>query len=109
METNNKLREALMHIQDLADALDLDEPNVIAILDTCRDALAEPIRNCDVGTAQEQESRWKTNCGHGIPNCKHCKVYEEAKNSGLVNGRYFMRCDCRFIWAQMPYEEGGAQ
>ena len=72
-----------------------------------KNALSAPPRNCDVGTAVEQESRWKTNCGYGIPNCKHCKVYEEAKNSGLVNGRYLMRCDCRFIWAQMPYEEGG--
>jgi len=73
-------------------------------------ALALPRRNCDVGTAVEQERRWSANCGEGIPNCKHCKVYEEAKNSGLVNGRYLMRCDCRFIWAQMPYEakEGGS-
>ena len=75
-------------------------------IDFIKAALAEPMRNCDVGTPKEQEDRWKTNCGYGIPNCKHCKVYEEAKNSGLVNGRYLMRCDCRFIWAQMPYEEG---
>lgn len=42
------MREALMHIQNLADALDLNEPNVIAILNTCRDALSAPPRNCDV-------------------------------------------------------------
>ena len=79
------------------------EAEVLALY--CETVLALPRRNCDVGTADEQDKRWKTNCGHGIPNCKHCKVYEQAKNSGLVNGRYLMRCDCRFIWSQMPYED----
>ena len=41
MQTNNKLREALSEISNLADALDIDNPNVVAILDQCRDALAE--------------------------------------------------------------------
>lgn len=72
-------------------------------------ALAKPPRNCDMGTPEEQEKRWHKNCGHGIPNCKHCKVYAQAKESGLVDDRGFLRCSCEFIWAQMPYkaEEGG--
>ena len=110
METNNKIRAALEQAKEIARTIystsetgspheDLAEK----IVEIANAALAEPVRNYEVGTAEEQESRWKTNCGYGIPNCKHCKVYEEAKNSGLVNSRYLMRCDCRFIWAQMPY------
>lgn len=80
----------------------------------CRDklkaALALPRRNCDVGTAEEQEKRWHKNCGPGIPNCKHCKVYGQAKESGFVSGRGFLlSCSCKFVWAQMPYEEGDAK
>ena len=75
-------------------------------LDKAKATLAEPIRNCDVGTAEEQNSRWHANCGRGIPNCKHCKVYEHAIKSGFVDEKNMIRFDCRFIWSQMPYEEG---
>lgn len=75
----------------------------------CFDALSAPPRNCDVGTAEEQERRWRSNCGSGIPNCKHCKVYEQARKSGFVDDKNMIRFDCRFIWSQMPYEEGGAE
>ena len=75
-------------------------------LDKAKAALADLSRNCDVGTAEEQERRWHSNCGSGIPNCKHCKVYEQARKSGLVDDKNMIRFDCRFIWAQMPYEEG---
>jgi len=71
-------------------------------------ALAKPPRNCDVGTAEEQGKRWERNCGHGIPRCGKCAVYAEAKRLGLVKNRHLMACDCKFIWAQMPYDEGGA-
>lgn len=75
----------------------------------CFAALSAPPRNCDVGTAEEQNSRWHANCGRGIPNCKHCKVYEHAIKSGFVDEKNMIRFDCRFIWSQMPYEEGGAK
>ena len=54
---NNKLREALSEISNLADALDIDNPNVVAILDRCRDALAEPVRNCDLPKVVEDPWR----------------------------------------------------
>lgn len=79
------------------------------ILDVVNSALSAPPRNCDVGTAEEQNSRWHANCGRGIPNCKHCKVYEHAIKSGFVDEKNMIRFDCRFIWSQMPYEEGGAK
>lgn len=67
--------------------------------------LAKRPRQCDVGTPEEQEKRWHKNCGPGIPNCKHCKVYAKAKESGIVDDRGFLRCSCRFLWAQMPYAD----
>ena len=61
-----------------------------------RTALAAPIRNCDVGTAEEQERRYfklKTEFIDRITKCPH------------VGYSYFPES---LEWAQMPYEaEGG--
>ncbi len=70
---------------------------------------SRPRRNCDVGAVEEQEKRWRCNCGPGIPRCCKCAVYAEAKKLGLVKNRYLMSCDCKFIWAQMPYEEADGE
>lgn len=69
----------------------------------CKDAISAPPRNCDVGTHEEQWSRFEKMCfSNRQPDdpdycsCK-CKV-----DGGCVN-------DCALKWAQMPYEaeEGG--
>lgn len=61
-----------------------------------KQALAEPRRNCDVGTAEEQFRRYHKFCmgGHG---CSKCVV-------GIFSG-----AGCSLAWAQMPYEEGGKE
>ena len=65
-----------------------------------RAALASQPRNCDVGTAEEQSVRMAEFCraqyekSDGVLLCSRCQF----------NGR-----DCQFAWAQMPYEEGGAE
>ena len=101
-----KMRKALKQIYDLVNSLNEDcDVDPIDVRDLARAALIAPPRNCDVGTAGEQERRWHSNCGSGIPNCKHCKVYEQARKSGLVDDKNMIRFDCRFIWSQMPYEE----
>jgi len=41
------MRDALLNIQEYAAAMDVDDGNVLAILDACRDALSAPARNCD--------------------------------------------------------------
>lgn len=59
-------------------------------------ALAEPVRNCDVGTIEEQSKRFAMFC---CPRkCKECPLY--------VDGAFG---DCGVRWAQMPYKEGGAK
>lgn len=68
-------------------------------------ALSAPPRNCDVGTPEEQSERWEKFCS------EHHKKWIGGK---IPTGP----CDCpcyegnscnSFLWAQMPYEEGGAK
>lgn len=70
--------------------------------------LAAPPRNCDVGTAEEQNERYKIYCANHRDNdngpgayCMKCPL-NDRKNSLVM---------CQFLWAQMPYEaqEGGAE
>ena len=62
-------------------------------LDKAKAALAEPIRNCDVGTAEEQVGRFNKFC---FPiRCSECQ---------LDRDEYLYTCILR--WEQMPYEEG---
>ena len=61
--------------------------------------LAETLRNCDVGTAEEQAQRFKKFCYIYPLNCRGCPL----KNIGSIHN------DCAIFWAQMPYEQGGAK
>ena len=72
----------------------------------CRDklsaALAEPSRNCDVGTPEEQEKRFSKFCG------------SNADPTDIDGWACDMRCPlyenhpkCKEAWEQMPYKKGG--
>ena len=82
--------------------LDSDDPIEAARVARAMRAYEGKLRNCDVGTAGEQWSRFEKMCFSSRQSddpdycsCK-CKV-----DGGCVN-------DCALIWAQMPYaEEGG--
>ena len=51
-----------------------------------------PLRNCDVGTAEEQIARFNKFC---FPiKCSECQLHTDEDLH-----------DCIFRWAQMPYEE----
>ena len=72
----------------------------------CFATLSAPPRNCDVGTAEEQQDRFR----------EFCRRHFDARECGL--GRSAAKCpayqggknpDCSLWWAQMPYEEGGAK
>jgi len=62
-------------------------------MDKAKAALAEPARNCDVGTAREQGKRYSSFC-ESMDGCKGCPV-----NHG----------DCTLEWGQLPYEKGGGE
>jgi hypothetical protein len=66
-------------------------------LDKSKAALAEPLRNCDVGTAEEQYARFVDFCWRyhtvsigGNSSCNDCPI----------KGRKV----CQLAWAQEPYE-----
>ena len=59
-------------------------------LDKAKAALAAPARNCDIGTAEEQDWRFNDFCSH--TGCNKCPL-----NKGVE--------ECALGWAQMPYKE----
>lgn len=98
METNNKLREALTKILNLTSSLDENcAVDPVDICDIARDALAEPVRNYEVGTAEEQYSRMFRECYEWM--CMDCKSSDKDFRK------------CALSWAQKPYveKEGGAK
>lgn len=104
MQTNNKLREALelcdkimsdvvVGTRDISPLDAFDEMG--GIIDK---ALTEPPRNCDVGTAEEQEERFKNFC---LSYYESCNVDGECWKCPLFK----TKTSCLIEWGQMPYEE----
>ena len=70
------------------------------------DVLKEPLRNCEVGTAEEQTKRFREFCS--------AHKYVSSDFSTICRGFGKNRCPfssartksgCEFAWSQMPYEE----
>ena len=79
---------------------------LVRVISILEQALALKPRNCDVGTEQEQQDRFREFCRH----------YESEGECGI--GRSEAACpafqggrnpDCSLWWAQRPYEEGGSK
>ena len=99
METNNKLREAVTKILNLTNSLDENcAVDPVEIRDIARTALAAPPRNCDVGTAEEQEKRF-----HDFCRARHLPRMEESRYCAYKCPLEGDTC-CELQWAQMPYE-----
>ena len=98
METNNKLRESLKAAKQYLDGY---STNILELRRKVDASLAEPVRNCEVGTAMEQGGRFSAYCRahkHPESECLPCPLFGQT-------GGY-----CELAWAQMPYEaeKGGA-
>ena len=97
------LREALERIRPLVRAAGATQyvPERKALVDGALSiidaALAAPARNCDVGTAEEQEDRF----------FNFCKAHECTMNCPIKK-KWNFKCghkpSCGVIWSQMPYE-----
>jgi hypothetical protein len=100
-----KLREALKAIGGLCTGLMPTWDGAIGrIKDIAEAALSAPPRNCDVGTAEEQDERFHRFCvKHHTGSCAGC--HNPVGDYTVANG---VR-ECALVWAQMPYEEGGAK
>ena len=97
------MREALASIVEYAKSArcHTEDAHVLGFLkqieNHARKALALPLRNCDVGTAEEQAKRFKEFCRFRA--CSDCPAGKSSEDI----------IECEFAWARMPYtEEGGA-
>lgn len=106
-----KLREALIDAKGwLIKCLDGDncptEDDIRHAIDGIESALAEPVRNCDVGTSDEQAERFENFCLEHI-GCaeetggRHCIGCPLEKASRHITQK------CELYWAQLPYVEKG--
>lgn len=99
----SKLREALEELMEWLEKF-LDgympsypfQPSLIGTRSKTVLALAAPPRNCDVGTAMEQASRYRIFCKNHAYHCNTCPFGEKKQ-------------DCEFIWAQLPYAEAAQE
>lgn len=106
---SSKIRKALLDVRialSLAIHNNLTEDDAKEWLKVVDAALAEPLKNCEVGTVEEQAERFEDFC------LKHIGCAEET------GGRHCVDCPlekasmkttqkCELYWAHMPYEEGG--
>jgi hypothetical protein len=95
------MRVALIKILGLTDHLQmrfalrkLITEVVVELEQIAEAALAEPPRNCDVGTAEEQIGRWHKFCKTQT-NCEECPCHKEEEDLTAM---------CFAHWSQMPYE-----
>ena len=91
------ITELIELFMDMPETMEgLKSEGEFVVLDTRKVAeeLKKSLRNCDVGTAEEQIARFNKFC---FPiKCSECQLHTDEDLH-----------DCIFRWAQMPYEEGG--
>lgn len=107
MNAYEQMREALEYIVSLlrSDTFVVLNPPAVEIIAkillASEAALALPLRNCDIGTAEEQLDRYGVYCQN------RCTFCDNRHYCNICGERYRMKC--MMEWAQMPYEaEGGA-
>ena len=107
MESNvQKMREALEVVRDALTTISAHENDkefVRTWIELAKQevykALALPLRQCDVGTAEEQAERFISYCAHEECKRDRCQLFAKAC---FIDS-------CALAWAQMPYkaQEGG--
>lgn len=104
-----KLRETLKTSRDYFVALrekvpgSLSEQYLTRRIADIDVALASPVRNCDVGTAEEQSERFTKVC---VANSR-CGARGLCSDTCPFNRDY--RAECALVWAQKPYEKGSSE
>lgn len=108
MRENNvqyKMREIVKQIREalLADSGMGPTTAIHARIDQLTQAALDlPLRQCDVGTAEEQSKRYEAYCAEfgrhsdGSPKCIGCPLETRMMKIGGM---------CELAWAQMPYAE----
>ena len=103
---NNKLREALVcaiQALDIAARNTRGETGMVVgscyseAARKCRAALAEPVRNCDIGTLEDRREQFKQFCkshSDGVVCNRDCPLFKLH-----INGY-----SCHFEWGELPFE-----
>ena len=101
-----KLRESLIELRDMVhdafhgdgivkgDVLNALRRANIALQSQVKSDSNIPVRNCDVGTPEEQTNRLRRLCNSHKPDCKGCPCFGDMQ-----------KVNCWLVWSQMPYEE----
>ena len=96
------LREALEFIKLASDDYEKYGTTKAGALDVIYEkacaALSAPVRNCDVGTPEEQIKRWEKFCFDNMGDDMN-----ESRCSKCPIGK--SKTSCKFDWMQMPYTE----
>ncbi|MBQ2437151.1 MAG: hypothetical protein II265_03575 [Clostridia bacterium] len=109
MQTNNKLREACEALVSDIGGYSTDGLEVIwcrisgETIRKVRAAVAEPVKNCEVGTVGQQDERFIAFCNRHFNAVGLCDKACPCRDFNMIGGA------CSIVWAQMPYEEGGAK
>lgn len=91
------LRDAFITIRDKVLNGGFDSCRPAEIVNICDSALAVPLRNCDVGSADEQTERHESFCDKQcMLSCRECPFYKPMITD----------IECFSQWAQSPYQEG---
>lgn len=98
------MRDALLIVKRLFDGRIMFQPAIRKAHEAVDAALAAPARQCDVGTADEQDARFSRFCVEKRSgSCSGCP--DAVGGFTVANG---IR-ECALVWAQTPYEaEEGA-
>lgn len=111
METNNKLRKALEELMKFTcyscegrlceDDAEEEDGQIVTVpcsaIIGARRALAEPVKNCEVGSPEEQVERFKKFCARF--DCCDCPVRKKWNFKATGDE------SCQLLWASMPHEE----
>ena len=95
-----ELIEKLKAMPEKMEGYNSEEELVVFNTIGAANALERSLRNCDVGTVEEQAERFHAFCASNkkcgdVYSCERCQFNSVE--------------DCELAWAQMPYEEGGAE
>lgn len=97
-----ELIELLMDMPETMEGLKSEGEFVVLDTRKVAEALKKSLRNCDIGTVDEQEDRFERFCD------ANKYVGDDGANICSKDCPCYNYLDCGVRWAQMPYEEGVA-
>ena len=81
----------------------LTEDDAKECLEVVDAALAEPLKNCEVGTVEEQTERFRKFCfAHTHKNGTDFRCHKNCPAKNYIGGWGIPYCQVR--WGQLPYE-----